>query len=81
MSPETETETLLPVELTGGPFDGHRDEVALQPEMLDRYLFESRADGWVQRVSYIPAHRTTRTGKRWLLAYDCIVSRQKLTGQ
>lgn len=75
------TETLIPVELHRGPFDGHRDHCEITPDWIDnRYLFERRAHGWIERIAYKPAYRTAKKGARWVLEFDCVISRQKLQG-
>ena len=78
---------LIPVELSGGPLDGHRDAVAM-PEIvgLDVILFGQsrplRAAGSnvihaVEKIrcAYGWANRTTGKGKRWVLEFRCVVSR------
>ena len=77
----TPSENLIPVQLYGGPICGHRAEVREKPEIFNSYLFELRWDGRIYRLAYKPAHRTTRTGKRWVLEFDCVVSSQPITGQ
>lgn len=77
----TPSEKLIPVELYDGPICGHRSEVRDQQEIFNSYLFELRFDGRLYRLAYKPAHRTTRSGKRWVLEFDCVVSSQRITGQ
>ena len=83
----------LPVELCGGPLDGHRDAVS-KPEidLLDMHLFgkcralQVAADVQgkvitvtfsVERIrcAYRWANRTIHKGSRWVLEFDCVVSR------
>lgn len=66
----------LPVELCGGPFDGHRDEVS-KPEIdqLDVHLFGRETEAERMRCAYRWTGRTTRGGKRWVLMFECVVSR------
>lgn len=66
----------LPVELSGGPLDGHRDVVEM-PEIaeLDVHLFEQTAAGETLRCAYGWAARTTDRGRRWVLEFRCVVSR------
>jgi hypothetical protein len=72
------TPHLIPVILYGGIMDGHRDEVRENPEFGDRYLFELRWGGEITRCAYKAPTRTTGNGKRWVLDFDCVVSRQRI---
>jgi hypothetical protein len=71
----------IPVELSGGPLDGHRDAVAPREEgPLDVYLFGKSVPlpgGAVEktRYAYKWANRTTARGRRWVLEFHCVVSR------
>lgn len=62
----------VPVELSGGPFDGHVDEVIWNP--AGRYLFSRRdADGRFEAWTYRWADRSAGDGQRWVLQVDCYV--------
>jgi hypothetical protein len=71
---------MVPVELYAGPLDGLQTAVKVQPDFGDRWLFEHRAEGWITRVSYKPGHRTMRSGRRWVLVFDCVVASQRAEG-
>jgi hypothetical protein len=70
---------MIPVELSGGPLDGHRDLVG-KPEIdaLDVHLFEQRTGDERLRCAYAWASRTTDQGRRWVLVFQCVVSRWSL---
>jgi hypothetical protein len=72
-------ETLVPVQLYSGLMDGFKSSVKSQPDLLDVYLFETRFAGYLYRLAYKPANRSTEAGKRWVLNFDCIVSKQKIS--
>jgi hypothetical protein len=72
------TPHLIPVLLYGGIMDGHRAEVPQHTAFGDRYLFEFRHEGHITRCAYKAPTRTTENGKRWVIEFDCVVSRQKI---
>jgi len=63
---------MIPVELLGGPLDGHCDVVRLNDPEHDVYVFET------QGGAHAYAWRGTSTdgGQRWLLGYVCGVGRK-----
>jgi hypothetical protein len=72
------TPHLIPAILYGGIMDGHCTHVRNNPEFGDRYLFELRHKGKLTRCAYKAPTRTTRNGSRWVLEFDCVVSRQEI---
>lgn len=69
----------IPVELSGGPLDGHREAVA-KPEIdqLDVILFVRVVPGERLRCAYGWTGRTTDKGRRWVLEFRCVVSRWRI---
>ncbi len=66
----------VPVELSGGPLDGHRDVVGKHDvDELDVHLFERWRAGERLRCAYRWAGRTTGRGRCWVLVFVCVVSR------
>lgn len=63
---------MIPVELLGGPFDGHRADVKMNDPDHDVYIFEENGE------SHAYAWRGTSTdkGRRWLLGYVTRVGRK-----
>jgi hypothetical protein len=59
------TGTKIDVELLGGPFDGHQDEVTLKRPGFDVWLYTDQATGKV--FAYVMSGTTCREGKRWVL--------------
>jgi hypothetical protein len=55
----------IPVELLGGPFDGHETDVPMNDPEHDVYVFE--ADGAAH--AYAWRGTSNADGKRWLLGY------------
>lgn len=67
---------LIPVELSGGPLDGHCAEVAKnEVDALDVHLFVRVTDEEKLRCAYRWTSKTTAKGKRWVLDFECVVSR------
>ena len=67
---------LIPVELIGGPLDGHRDLVGMpEIDVLDVHLFQQSRPGETLRCAYGWAGRSTAGGRRWVLEFRCVVSR------
>ena len=62
-------EALVPVECLGGPYDGHRADVALNDPQHDVYLLECGGEAH----AYAWAGTSTDKGKRWVLKYVCAV--------
>lgn len=64
--------TMVPVELVGGPYDGHVDEVELNDPGRDVYLFE--CDG--RSCAYEWRGTSDESGQRWLLFFMLMVGRR-----
>jgi hypothetical protein len=72
---------LIPVELSGGPLDGHRDDVEKGViDELDVHLFELRTGQERLRCAYAWGDRTANKGRRWVLVFQCVVSRFVVKG-
>lgn len=67
-------EAMIPVELKGGPLDGHFDEVPQHETGLDGYLFQYEAAGRRSTQSYRLTGTTCRAGTRWVLQFVCEVA-------
>lgn len=67
---------MVPVELSGGPLDGHRNLLS-KPEIdiLNVHLFQQETAEGKLRCAYEWANRTTNKGRHWVLDFKCVVSR------
>jgi hypothetical protein len=61
----SDTRILIPVELLGGPFDGHEAEVVMNDLNHDVYLFSERGE----THAYAWRGTSSTDGKRWLLGH------------
>lgn len=77
----TAPDNLIPVQLYAGPLDGFNTHVRQDLEIMDRYLFDLRWDGEIFRHAYKSASRTCPRSGRWILTFDCTVSRQRIQGK
>lgn len=57
--------TKIDVELLGGPFDGHQDEVTLKKPGFDVWLYTDKASGKV--FAYVMSGTTSHKGRFWVL--------------
>ncbi len=60
---------MTPVELVGGPLDGHQTEVKMTNPDFDVWLFTWNQAGRRAVLAYAMAGRTTPGGKRWVLGF------------
>lgn len=60
---------MLPVELVGGPLDGHRAEVRALSPGFDVWLFQRNETGRREVLAYSFAGRSTDDGRHWVLAF------------
>lgn len=77
MSSPVEPGEVVPVQLFGGPLDGHLCDVRMSAPDSDVYLFRTPREGGGYHVwAYQFGCRTVDRGRRWVLEFLYRVARQ-----